>query len=241
MDVYAFMRGNRDYFEDFISRMTYHSNAIEGSTLTLPETYAILWNDDSMVISATPRELYDAINHKYALEAAMAEEGEGLSEATVKKVGGLVNGNINEISGYRRVQVMIRGAEHVPPAPQAVAQQMMELVYAYNCDVRTGRDPYEREAEFHIRFERIHPFEDGNGRTGRILLCRGLMCSGVAPAVVPKDRRAEYFGTIEAMDVAALCSLIRETSLAEARRIAAFRAQGEGMAVPPRREGPSLR
>ena len=58
VDVIAFMRGNRAYFEDFITRSTYHSNAIEGSTLSYAETYAILWNDNSLQVTATARELY---------------------------------------------------------------------------------------------------------------------------------------------------------------------------------------
>lgn len=102
-------------------------------------------------------------------------------ESLIKAIAEQINKSINDISGYRRVQVMIRGAEHIPPAPQQVVSLMMELVYAYNLDIRGGSDPFEREAEFHIRFERIHPFEDGNGRTGRILLNRGLLLSDVAP------------------------------------------------------------
>lgn len=224
MDVYGFMRENRPYFEDFVARSTYHSNAIEGSTLTLPETYAILWNDDSMVVKATPRELYEAVNHKYALSLAMEDDSPELKESLVKAVAAQVGKNINEISGYRRVQVVIRGAEHVPPSPQAVVQQMMELVYRRNLDVREGRDAFEREADFHIGFERIHPFEDGNGRTGRILMNRGLMVSGLPPVVIPKDARADYFVLIADRDVAGLASLMRDLSQAEAARMEAFAA-----------------
>ena len=70
MDVIKFMREHRTYFEDFVTRDTYHSNAIEGNTLSYAETYAILFNDNSMKVTATARELYEAINHKYALSRA---------------------------------------------------------------------------------------------------------------------------------------------------------------------------
>lgn len=70
MDVIKFMREHRIYFEDFVTRGTYHSNAIEGNTLSYAETYAILFNDNSMKVTATARELYEAINHKYALSRA---------------------------------------------------------------------------------------------------------------------------------------------------------------------------
>ena len=118
---------------------------------------------------------------------------------------------------------MLRGAEHIPPAPQQVVSLMMELVYAYNLDIRGGSDSFEREAEFHIRFERIHPFEDGNGRTGRILLNRGLLLSDVAPAVISIDDRAHYLDLIGHQDVAGLAGLLRRLSEAEAERIEAFK------------------
>lgn len=66
MDVLQFMRDHQAYFEDYVTRSTYHSNAIEGSTLSFAETYAILWNDNTLKVTATARELYEAINHKYA-------------------------------------------------------------------------------------------------------------------------------------------------------------------------------
>lgn len=86
MDAVAFMRGNRAYFEDFITRSTYHSNAIEGSTLSYAETYAILWNDNSLQVTATARELYEAINHKYALSLALEDMQAPLSERLVKEI-----------------------------------------------------------------------------------------------------------------------------------------------------------
>lgn len=224
MTPYEYMWADRAYFEDFVSRATYHSNAIEGNTLTLAETYAIQWNDSSMRVTATARELYEAINLKYALTVAMEDSEPELRESLVKRVAREVSRNVGELDDYRRTQVMIRGAEHVPPSPQQVRPMMMELVYAYNLDVRNGRDAFEREAEFHIRYERIHPFEDGNGRTGRILLQRGLMLSGIAPAVISRDSRAEYLGLIAGRDVSGLAALLARTSAGEQARIEAFAA-----------------
>ena len=220
VDVIAFMRGNRAYFEDFITRSTYHSNAIEGSTLSYAETYAILWNDNSLRVTATARELYEAINHKYALDIALNDVSAPLSERLVKDVACAINKNINEIGGYRTVSVLIRGAEHIPPKPNQINQLMMQLVYERNHD--DDADPYLREARFHIRFERIHPFEDGNGRTGRILANRGLLGAGLAPVVVPFERRAEYLSTLADGDAEKLADLFRELSRKEEERIAAF-------------------
>ena len=69
LKILEFITSNKEYLEDFITRSTYHSNAIEGSTLTFAETYAILYNDNSFKIQGKePREIYEAINHKSALE-----------------------------------------------------------------------------------------------------------------------------------------------------------------------------
>lgn len=220
MNVIEFMREHRAYFEDFVTRSTYHSNAIEGSTLSYAETYAILWNDNSMKVTTTARELYEAINHKYALSKALESPDEELSEHLIKEIAIAINHNINEISGYRTVPVYIAGAEHIPPAPNQVNQQMMQLVYEHNLD-KDG-DPFLREAHFHLSFERIHPFEDGNGRTGRILLNRALMRQGVAPVVIPIERRAEYMNLLAQRDDLGLAELFRELSEAEEARIQVF-------------------
>lgn len=220
MDVVAFMQNNREYFEDFVTRSTYHSNAIEGSTLSYAETYAILFNDNSLKVTATARELYEAINHKYALNVALENLGEPLSERLVKNIAIAINKSINEIGGYRTVPVLIRGAEHIPPQPNQVNQLMMQLVYERNHD--EGVDPFIREARFHIRFERIHPFEDGNGRTGRILVNRGILEAGLAPVVIPFERRAEYLALLASGNAEALAEMFRELSQAEEERIARF-------------------
>mgnify|MGYP000202308543 CR=1 FL=1 len=220
MDALQFTRDHQAYFEDYVTRSTYHSNAIEGSTLSFAETYAILWNDNTMKVTATARELYEAINHKYALATASENMDDPLSERLVKAIARDINRNISGIDDYRHGQVIIRGAEHLPPAANQVNQLMMQLVYEYNHD--DDVDPYLREARFHIRFERIHPFEDGNGRTGRILVNRGLLQAGLAPVVVPFERRAEYLAMLAGGDPDGLAEMFRSLSHDEEERIALF-------------------
>lgn len=226
MDVAAFMHDNRDCFEDFITRSTYHSNAIEGSTLSYAETYAILWNDNSLRVTATARELYEAINHKYALDVALGNLEDPLSERLIEDVAQAINKNINEIGGYRTVSVLIRGAEHIPPRPNQINQLMMQLVYERNHD--DAVDPFDREARFHIRFERIHPFEDGNGRTGRILVNRGLVKEGLAPVVVPFELRAAYLELLAQGDAEGLTAMFRDLSAKEEERIVRFAEAARG-------------
>jgi len=105
MDVIGLMRSDRDYFEDFVTRSTYHSNAIEGSTLTQGETHALLWNDNSMAVRTTPREFYEAVNHKAAFSLACDDLGAQLSERLIKDVNRAINRDINDYNGYRTVKL----------------------------------------------------------------------------------------------------------------------------------------
>lgn len=109
MDVLQFMRDHQAYFEDYVTRSTYHSNAIEGSTLSFAETYAILWNDNTMKVTATASELYEAINHKHALATASENMDDPLSEWLVKAIARDINRNISGIDDYRHGQVLAPG------------------------------------------------------------------------------------------------------------------------------------
>lgn len=220
MDALQFMRDHQAYFEDYVTRSTFHSNAIEGSTLSFAETYAILWNDNTLKVTATARELYEAINHKYALATAVENMEEPLSERLVKAIAHDINRNISGMDDYRHGRVIIRGAEHLPLAANQVNQLMMQLVFEYNHD--EGEDPFLREARFHIRFERIHPFEDGNGRTGRILTNRGLMRAGLTPVVIPVEERAAYMDLLARGDYEGLAAMLRRLSEAETERMERF-------------------
>lgn len=220
MNALKFMHEHREYFENYVTRSTYHSNAIEGSTLSYAETYAILWNDNSLEIKATARELYEAINYKYAIEVATKDIEEPLTERLIKDIDKQINRNINEFDGYRKVHVLIRGAEHIPPEPNQINQLMMQLVYEYTHNAVD--DPFLREARFHIRFERIHPFEDGNGRTGRILINRGLMRDGLAPVVIPFEKRAVYMDLLAQSDAEGFADMLRQLSQAEKERMSLF-------------------
>lgn len=222
MTILEFILNNKNYLEDIITRSTYHSNAIEGSTLTYAETYAILYNDNSFKIEGKePRELYEAINHKSALEIVFEnlKDNSELDERFIKNINQTINKNIKETTGYRSVQVFIRGSEHIPPEPEKIPNLMTYFVYNYNHD---EQDIFNKIARYHIEFEKIHPFEDGNGRTGRLLLNYELIKNNLPPIVITKEDRVKYFEFIRNDDIIGLAKWFKELSINEEERMKKF-------------------
>ncbi len=222
MNILEFILTNEDYLKDLITRSTYHSNAIEGSTLTYAETYAILYNDNSFKIQGKePREIYEAINHKTALELVFdnLKNNEDFDERFIKKINATINRNIKDTEGYRKVSVLIRGSDHIPPAPEKIPNLMNYFVYNYNHD---ENNIFDKIATYHIEFEKIHPFEDGNGRTGRLLLNYELLKNNLPPVVISKDDRVKYFELLRTEDSLNLSKWLKKLSDEEKERIAKF-------------------
>lgn len=222
MTILEFVLNNKDYLEDLVTRSTYHSNAIEGSTLTYAETYAILYNDNSFKIEGKePREIYEAINHKKALELVFKnlQNDEGFDERFVKKLNETINRDIKDTEGYRKITVFIRGSEHIPPTPEKIPNLMNYYIYNYNCD---EQDIFDKIARYHIEFEKIHPFEDGNGRTGRLLLNYELLKNNLPPVVISKEDRIKYFEFLRNEESTEFAKWLKELSKIEKERMEKF-------------------
>ncbi len=222
MKILDFILNNKDYIEDFVTRSTYHSNGIEGSTLTYAETYAILYNDNSFKIQGKePREIYEAINHKKALELVFnnLQNNEEFDERFIKKLNETINMDIKDTQSYRTVQVFIQGSEHIPPEPEKVPNLMLYYVYNYNHD---KQDIFAKVAKYHIDFEKIHPFEDGNGRTGRLLINYELLKNNFPPVVIEKEARVKYFEFLRNNDNDGLAIWLKELSIRENDRMKKF-------------------
>lgn len=177
---------------------TYHSNAIEGNTLTLRETKVVL--EGITVGGKSLREHFEATNHRDAIVYVeeLISQQEALSEWQVKNIHSLVlKGIDNEEAGrYRRENVVISGASTTPPDFLHLGEEMQQLIAWYQ--QADQLHPIARAAELHTRFVKIHPFIDGNGRTGRLLLNFDLMKLGYPPAVIRKEDRLAYYDALDA-------------------------------------------
>lgn len=179
--------------QEFMIDFTYNSNAIEGNTLTLRETAMVL---EGMTIDQKPlKDHLEAVGHRdaflYVQDIAKSELP--LDENVIKNIHSLVLMNRPEDKGvYRRIPVRIMGAYTEPVEPYIINEKIVELL-AINEDRKVSMDDIERIARFHLEFEGIHPFIDGNGRTGRLILNLDLIRCGY-PAINIKfaDRKRYY-------------------------------------------------
>lgn len=179
--------------DEFLVEYTYNSNAIEGNTLTLQETAMVL---EGITIDRKPmKDHLEVIGHRDAFEymLQLVREKVPLSERIIKEVHSLVLIDSPEDRGvYRRIPVRIMGARHEPPQPYLVPVKMEQLIGKHEEMVKTMHT-VERLALFHLLFEGIHPFIDGNGRTGRLILNFELGSAGFPAINVKFTDRKKYY------------------------------------------------
>lgn len=195
----ALIKGLRN---DYLVKNTYHSNAIEGNTLTIYETKAIL-EDGITIAGKSMREHLEAINHKQAiiLTEEIVKNKEIVSERLIKELHAIILHGIDPSNAgvYRNQDVIISGANHTPPNHTVVPQLMMDLMEWY--DKNTDLHPLKRAAIFTSKFVNIHPFIDGNGRISRLLMNLELIKSGYLPIIIDSEQRFKYY---EVLDIAAV-------------------------------------
>lgn len=185
----------RRLMQEFVVEFTYNSNAIEGNTLTLRETGLVL---QGITVGKKPlRDHLEAVGNRDAFEyvCELVRDGTPLTQWVIREVHQLVLADKPRDRGvYRTIPVRISGALHEPVEPALIESGMAELLAWYEAD---DGDLVARLARFHVEFEAIHPFVDGNGRTGRLLVNLELMKAGYPPIDIKYADRAAY---LEAFD-----------------------------------------
>lgn len=200
--------------EEFMIEFTYNSNAIEGNTLTLKETAIAL---EGMTIDQKPlKDHLEAVGHRDAFLYVqdIATKDMPISESVIKNIHSLVLINRPEDKGvYRRIPVRIMGAYTEPLQPYMVQPAMEGLIIENNKRAET-MNIIERIARFHLEFEGIHPFIDGNGRTGRLILNLDLIRNGYPPINVKFTDRKRYYDAFDAYyrdnDASKMTALVAE-------------------------------
>ncbi len=187
-------------YEAFTSLFTYDSNAIEGNSLTLQETSFLLF-EKIVPKSKSLREINETLNHKAAFDYMLGYEGD-INKKFILELHKLVTQNTlredltPQVGKYREVQVYIRGREWVPPTPKEVPKEMGELLSWYTKN-KGKLNPLVVSAYFHVAFETIHPFVDGNGRVGRLLMNFILHKNGYPMINIPSRLKFDYYETLK--------------------------------------------
>ena len=190
-DILKTIVQNKDIYDQFMLSLTYNTNRIEGSTLTEPETAAILFQNAALP-DKTIIEQMEVKNHQAALQYVFnhLQEGGKLDEVFILKMHGiLLNGIQADAGRYRNHGVRIAGSN----VPTANHLKVPVLMRDLTKDIAIKHENITAHATLiHSRFEQIHPFSDGNGRVGRLLLGAMLLKENLPPAVIKQDKRRFY-------------------------------------------------
>ena len=176
-----------------VAETVYNSNAIENSTLTLEETERILL-EQQVARDVSVRELYEAKNLSRVMEHKRSQAvGGDLNRELILALHRMLLDGINDkIAGrYRQAGEYVRVGPHIAPAPEHVELMMEQITIAYTADLESWF--LDKIARFHLEFESIHPFCDGNGRIGRVLMNYQLLQLGLPRIILRNSEKQHYY------------------------------------------------
>jgi len=187
----------KDILDRFTINFTYESNALEGNSLTLKDVTFIL-SENIVPKDKDLREVYETRNTREAHELLFNNKIK-ITEKDMIKVHSILVKDTGVQIGFKKIPnyLLMRNLKTTPP--EKVEFEINELIKWYN-QHKNDFHPLRLATEFHARFERIHPFEDGNGRTGRVLLNAILLEKNYPPLIIRKTSRVAYFSSLEAFD-----------------------------------------
>ena len=210
------------YVDDVLVRMAHHSTAIEGNTLTQYEAKCILL-DGIIPRAMNEREFYEVKNYKKYMGFLTDNYPKEITIELIKDIHSYLLQDIKEDAGaFKTIDNIIIGADFTTTEPDLVQSELKNW-----CDMLESRlnrsntmeEKIEVIMEQHLRFERIHPFSDGNGRTGRALIVHSCLQQGIAPIIVNKSDRQLYMNLLSELDIKGLTDMGIQLSKEEHTRM----------------------
>ena len=181
--------------------LTYNSNHIEGSRLTKEQTRYIFETNTLGITTENTRidDIIETVNHFRCIDFVIDHATDKITEPFVKQLHLILKSNTSDsqkpwfaVGDYKRLPNEVGGEETIQP--KEVHKHMKTLLTEYNALKKAELDDI---IDFHVRFERIHPFQDGNGRVGRLLLFWQCLQNGIVPFIITEDLRLYYYRGIQ--------------------------------------------
>jgi Fic family protein len=201
---FPLIMSRKDIYDNLLLSLTYHTNSIEGSTFNESDVKAVLF-DDVTIPHKSVREHQEAKNHQGALGYVMRwirDNTYEINEEFTKHIHQiLMNGIMHNSGVYRNHSVRIAGA-HVPTSNYpSIDTHMSEFINDFNQLQKKPLQQVKHIAQTHAKFEQIHPFSDGNGRVGRLLMQILAFKYDMAPVLIKKERKQAYYTYLEEAQV----------------------------------------
>lgn len=191
----------KDVYETFLVDFAYNTTSLEGNTITLKEADRLL-TENLTPKDRTPREIFDLQNTQKVF-SYLLEEKPSLNEKLVIDVHDMLLKNIDDRKGYRIHDIRVLGSRF-KATPYSYISTDMGLLFKWYNKHKSKLHPFVLAGVFHQKFEKIHPFADGNGRTGRMILNYMLMNERCPPLIIRKINRAKYLNALSSADKSGL-------------------------------------
>lgn len=184
--------------------LTYNSNHIEGSKLSLDQT-RMIFETATISVEGNPVRIDDIVetqNHFRAIDYVIDHAKDPPTEGIIKDLHRILKTGTTDsvkdwfaVGDYKRLPNEVGGRETT--LPENVAKEMKLLLRAYNSN---SSYTFEDIVDYHVRFERIHPFQDGNGRVGRLIMLKECLAHDIAPFVITDDMKSFYYRGLSKWD-----------------------------------------
>lgn len=193
--IWTIIESQQNLQDDLILEHTYNSTTIEGTTFTKKQTEAVIF-DKLTIKDKSLVEHLDVVNYSAVLRKIFKREfPHKITEDTVKEIHRLLMQGVREDGGiYSKHQRGIRGVDIILTHPKDIPEEMGRLSRQWNSKKQKN---IHSIAKFHSDFELIHPFGDGNGRVGRLLMVLQCQSQNYAPAIIENERKSEYYEVLE--------------------------------------------
>ena len=219
-----------EYMEDLLVRMAHHSTAIEGNSLTLGDTRTIIISN-RIPHAMDMREFYEVRNYKDLQIFLEKKVDSPIEISDIQEINKILLRDIDSRGGrFKVIPNIVLGADFIPTPPYKVLEELKKWVDDLQWRMENTHSEKEKTLAImdqHLRFEHIHPFADGNGRTGRALMIWACLGNHIGPIVIEKEQRDDYIRALNDKNIPALLKMAEEIQAKEKERMEIFQHSEE--------------